>query len=161
MPAAGFHTATVYSTRQAMYVRRNIEARSRNYCCHGKQSVLHTLVCVCARARVRVRSRLGENMRMCVCVSVRVCVVCVCVCVCVGEWVGVCGCTTARVCLRACRHSYVSSMPRADAILSASFLAPRYFYVRSQNCEKRVFASSCPSVRIEQLGSLLMDFDET
>ena len=82
MPAAGFHTATVYSTRQAMYVRRNIEARSRNYCCHGKQSVLHTLVCVCARARVRVRSRLGENMRMCVCVSVRVCVVCVCVCVC-------------------------------------------------------------------------------
>jgi hypothetical protein len=97
MPAAGFHTATVYSTRQAMYVRRNIEARSRNYCCHGKQSILHTLVCVCvcALARVRVRSRLGENMRMCVCVcvcpSVSVCVcVCVrvrvCVCVCVGGW---------------------------------------------------------------------------
>jgi hypothetical protein len=38
------------------------------------------------------------------------------------------------------------------------------FQARSQNCEKRLLASSCPSVnrsvRMEQLGSFWTDFDE-
>ena len=38
------------------------------------------------------------------------------------------------------------------------------FYARSQNCEKRLLAPSClsvrPSVRMEQLGSYWMDFHE-
>jgi hypothetical protein len=35
------------------------------------------------------------------------------------------------------------------------------FWARSQKCEKRLLASSCPSVRKEQLGSHWTDFDET
>jgi hypothetical protein len=35
------------------------------------------------------------------------------------------------------------------------------FQARSQNCEKRLLASSYPSVRMEQLGSHWTDFDET
>jgi hypothetical protein len=35
------------------------------------------------------------------------------------------------------------------------------FQARSQNCEKRLLASSCPSVSMEQLGSQWTDFDET
>ena len=47
-------------TMQTMYVRHNIEARSRSNCCRGK-SVLHISVCArvlaCARARGRVHAR--------------------------------------------------------------------------------------------------------
>jgi len=35
-----------------------------------------------------------------------------------------------------------------------------YFWVRSKNCEERLTASSCLSIRIEQRGSHWMDFHE-
>jgi len=34
------------------------------------------------------------------------------------------------------------------------------FWVRSKNCEKRILASSCLSVRMEQFGSIWADFQE-
>jgi hypothetical protein len=34
-------------TRQAVYVYRKIEARSRNHCCRGKSMSITYLVCVC------------------------------------------------------------------------------------------------------------------
>ena len=66
--------ADIKLTRQAVYVWRNIEARSRNNCCRKKAvSLTYLCVCVCFCECVRVRS-------------------CVCGC----------GCTNAGVCLRAC-----------------------------------------------------------
>jgi hypothetical protein len=63
-----------------MYVKRNIEARSRNHCCRGKAtSITYFCVCVWARARGRVF------------LCVRVC------------W---CGCTGEGVYFRGCSPSY-------------------------------------------------------
>ena len=59
----------------------------------------------------------------------------VCMCVCVYIYICVCVC----VC-----------------VLSAS----SFYYARSQNCEKLLLASSCVSVRMEQLGSHWTDFYE-
>ena len=42
-------------TRQAIYLQRNIEARSRHYCCRG-QAICSTYLCVCVCARARARS---------------------------------------------------------------------------------------------------------
>jgi hypothetical protein len=49
-------------------------------------------------------------------------------------------------------------------VLSIKFLTSSgvaRFKARWQNCEKRLLASSCLSVRKEQLGSQWTDFDET
>jgi hypothetical protein len=36
-----------------------------------------------------------------------------------------------------------------------------FLYARSQNCEKRLLVSSCPSIRMKKLGCQQIDFDET
>ena len=46
-------------------------------------------------------------------------------------------------------------------LLRSSYSAVIHFSARSQNYEKRLLASSCPSVRMEQLGSDWTNFDET
>jgi hypothetical protein len=46
-----------FLTRQAMYVSRNTEARSRNHCYSGKAiSITYLCVCVCVCVRVRARA---------------------------------------------------------------------------------------------------------
>jgi hypothetical protein len=45
------------STRHAMYVKRNIEARSRNHCCSGKAKSI-TYWCVCVAERVHRSGRV-------------------------------------------------------------------------------------------------------
>jgi hypothetical protein len=43
----------LHKTRQAIYVQRNIEARSRNHiCCGNAISIIYWSVCACLRVRV-------------------------------------------------------------------------------------------------------------
>ena len=60
-----------------------------------------TYFCVCVRARVGEGTRERASVRPSVRPSV-----CVCVCVCVCVWFDGCGCTSAGVCLRACKLTY-------------------------------------------------------
>ena len=54
-----------------------------------------------------------------------------------------------------CFFSSVSSH-----VLSTYYVIWHHFYACSQICEKRLLASSCPSIHMKQLGSHWMDFDD-
>jgi hypothetical protein len=65
-PQSHIHTHT---TRQAMYVERNTETRSRNHCCSGKAiSVICLCACVCVSSRVLASP--GAWACACACVHV-------------------------------------------------------------------------------------------
>jgi hypothetical protein len=84
---------TRQSTRYALYLQCNIEARSRNHCWDGKAiSITHFCVCACACERTHTHTQ--RNMRACLCVhaSMRV----------GGCWC----CTSAGLGLLACRLTY-------------------------------------------------------
>ena len=88
-------------------MKRNIQARSRNHCCHGKAiSVTYLSVCVC--------------VCVCVCTRARACLR-LCVRVCVG----------ARACVRACVHVALliqhATFMRHIFSSSVASLAPLHF----------------------------------
>ena len=94
-------------------------------------SVTYFCVCVCARAR----ARLGEGMRM------RAEFVCVCACT------GVCGYTSAGVCLRACRLTYPVRHSQAPYCLHPLWLhhVCRNFLINNTNFGKKLLNIKCVS----------------
>ena len=56
-------------TRQAMYVWRNNESLSRNYCCSGT-AISSTYLCVCVCVREPARGRMGVRARAWACARV-------------------------------------------------------------------------------------------
>ena len=57
-----------YRTRLAMYVSRNIEARSSNHC-SSRKAILVVCVCVCVCVCVRAKPLLSSMQRACAILS--------------------------------------------------------------------------------------------
>ena len=81
--------------RQCTYNVTRRRFHETTFALDSNKYVIFLYICVC----VCVRMRVGKGMRMSGCVRVRVCV-------CVCGWEGLCGCTSAAVCLAACRLAY-------------------------------------------------------
>ena len=54
-----YPTLREMETRQAMYVERNMEARSRNHCCCGKAITITYCVCVCEENKSGLQGKWG------------------------------------------------------------------------------------------------------